>query len=476
MVHIAFIGAGASTTISLINLVNAMNSSSAYHGIDRISIVEKSKTPGVGLAYSTNEPCHLFNSRANKIGIVSGQDDHFFKWLHAQPDKWQYSFPQITLDDITSDSFIPRAIYGHYLKDMFDLAINNARQNGITVNVIEGDAVGATEINQKGLIKIKMKNSATTLIEADKIVIAVGNPPPPDLPFLKGCRHYISSFWTEEGTNIPLHAPITIIGTGLTSVDALLTLQARGHKGKITLLSRNGKLPEVHQDIPSHPYLRKTITVERAKALGEQFTADAYFTMLQEEIANAAAHKINWRAVIDSLRNKEDATTLWRILGEKEQQKWDKLYGATYNVLRFRMPSDSWERISPLLKSGQVTVKHMKADNTSFQMDADTYYINCAGHSLRQSPFMQTLFDQGTCVPHPSSGIRISDDMQVIRADKRPSDVFFGIGPLRRGEDFEAVAIIEIVKQSEKLVQNLIMVKEHDISHRVPYIEIRSRL
>ena len=45
--------------------------------------------------------------------------------------------------------------------------------------------------------------------------------------------------------NIPITASVCILGTGLSAIDAVLSLVEAGHQGKIIMASRNGRLPSV---------------------------------------------------------------------------------------------------------------------------------------------------------------------------------------------------------------------------------------
>ena len=46
---------------------------------------------------------------------------------------------------------------------------------------------------------------------------------------------------------------ILLIGSGLTAIDQVVTLEDRGFKGRIYMLSRRGLLPAVHTHEPAWP-------------------------------------------------------------------------------------------------------------------------------------------------------------------------------------------------------------------------------
>ena len=105
---------------------------------------------------------------------------------------------------------------------------------------------------------------------------------------------------------------VLVVGTGLTMVDQVLALEARGHRGRITAVSRRGFLPTDHcprrtEPVPDrHP--RRTVAAPDA---GRRVIAAAR--------AEEAAGR-DWRAVIDGLRPVTQA--LWRQLDHADRRRF----------------------------------------------------------------------------------------------------------------------------------------------------------
>ncbi len=462
---ILFIGAGASSTSALTNLLQELSKKKKTSDL-KITIVEKGSLLGSGLAYGTDKPYYLFNSRANKVGIVSGDRNHFFKWMMQNKNSWQKMFPEYANKTLHSDSFVPRGIYGLYLQYMFDIAVEGFKERGVKIELIEGEAIDGIELHKKGYVKIVDSNKNIKIIEADKVVVGIGNPPPTKIQKLTSNPCYTCDPWSSDFKEIPKNAKVIIVGMGLTGMDALISLQAQNHSGSIELISRHNLLSELHGGIlPA--YKRTAFTMENVKTLSPP-TADNYYEMLKEDLLIAQKNGVNWRSVIDSLRensesqlqsgslrNQSGFKELWKMLSEDEKLNWNIRYDSWFNALRFRLPPESWERIEPIFKSGQVKTFKVDVNSDKFFPNPEAYYINCTGPDLMQNLFIKSLSSRGICQMHPAGGIRADETMYLKNIHGKASNIYSAIGPLRKGEDFETVNIVEIVDQTKILTAEL---------------------
>src|SRR5690606_33825797 len=123
-------------------------------------------------------------------------------------------------------------------------------------------------------------------------------------------------------------ADVCIVGTGLSMVDVLLTLEANDHRGGIHLLSRHAMLPRAHST--SH-------------AVDEAFDVDALHPLgvrerlhrLRQGMRDAAARGLPWQAVMERLRPHGQA--LWRSLGEAEQRRFLRHAVRYWDIHRHRI-------------------------------------------------------------------------------------------------------------------------------------------
>jgi len=83
-------------------------------------------------------------------------------------------------------------------------------------------------------------------IEADAVILAIGNFPAAPLPGDETLtpQQYIAVPWDKNiASGLDSEASVLFVGTGLTMVDGAITLQHHRHRGKIMAISRRGLLP-----------------------------------------------------------------------------------------------------------------------------------------------------------------------------------------------------------------------------------------
>src|SRR6266581_247713 len=77
---------------------------------DRVLVVDPDSPLGQGLAYRTDDPAHLLNSRAGAMSADPADPGRFVAWCRDQ------GIPAGPAD------FLPRRLYGAYLRDTLDRA------------------------------------------------------------------------------------------------------------------------------------------------------------------------------------------------------------------------------------------------------------------------------------------------------------------------------------------------------------------
>src|SRR5690606_22320759 len=99
---------------------------------------------------------------------------------------------------------------------------------------------------------------------------------------------------SPQDTPLDPALPVLILGTGLSMVDAWLSLEAAGHEGRIFAVSRRGLVPWPHR--PGKPMRLDSADIPLGTDLS--YFVD-WFRSLVHEVKEAGG---DWREVVDGLR------------------------------------------------------------------------------------------------------------------------------------------------------------------------------
>jgi uncharacterized NAD(P)/FAD-binding protein YdhS len=169
-----------------------------------------------------------------------------------------------------------------------------------------------------------------TKLRGRQVVLALGNFPPGenDGTDKNSDRPWFSNNPYAAETHAKLAEPgdILIIGTGLTSLDVLLTLAPIKQEGKIHIVSRRCLFPQPHSKVASYPAFFDADHLPK--------TARELLRRVRREVRIAAARGTNWRSVVDSIRPFHQA--IWRNLGNVEQKRFLRHLRSLWDTHRHR--------------------------------------------------------------------------------------------------------------------------------------------
>ncbi len=406
------------------------------------------RIPGRGLAYSTAWDDHLLNVPAVRMSVFGSEPMHFLEWLrtHGRPDA-------------SPDCFAPRKVFGSYLQDV----LNDAVRAAAGTCRFRHHYSRAARLTYDGRVaRIALVDGER--IQADKVVLATGNPAPFSLePAVPGCFH---SPW-EPGalTGFDPDADMLLVGAGLTAVDAFLALQAQGHRGVVHCVSRRGKLPHVHT-------LYRTLP-DSFDAAG---TGGARGLLRAIRLRARAAERegYDWRAVVDSLR--PVTNDIWCGLERCEQRRILRHLKTWWDIHRHRMAPEIGARVGAAVASGRLVVHAgrlmgVEPDGSRLRVGITLRsqaplslsverMINCTGsdENYRRSanPLLRSLLESGRIrVGAIGRGLETDRHGALMESDGTASGWLFTLGPPRVGGLFETTAVPEIRKQAEALASYL---------------------
>ncbi|MCS5708523.1 FAD/NAD(P)-binding protein [Candidatus Berkiella cookevillensis] len=447
--NIAIIGAGFSGSTLAIQLKKIATTAI------RIALINDSSQINRGLAYSTSEQYHLLNVPAGKMSAFEDHADDFVSWLK------EHENCKMGGENI-SEQFFPRKLYGTYLESRFTETLKDKHMPA-HIESISAQAIQLCKKENQYHITL---NNAETLI-ADKLILAIGNPKPINVLKNYGLeqhKNYLIDPWSfNQIKAIPTTAPIVIIGTGLTAIDILLSLQNQKHAGKIYLLSRHSLLPKVHE-----PY-----TPLPAQILSDHFKTPKHaLAYIRHKIKS---ENLNWRAVVDSLR--PITQNIWLQWNHDDRVKFMRHLKSFWEVHRHRIAPQVNATLQAMLSSGQAQVINAKLsaitqstnnfklslnkkhDKASILIDAG-YIINSTGPnylSLYDTALFQSLVQQNLITWDPLKlGFAVDNDFQLLSTSGIASKNLFAAGPLCKALLWEITAVPDIRIQIKKLANVLI--------------------
>jgi uncharacterized NAD(P)/FAD-binding protein YdhS len=407
----------------------------------RVTIVEARGDVGPGVAYGTIDDRHLLNVAAARMSALGEDPDHFLRWARTR------------LGEVAPSAFLPRRLYGDYLRETLAYAERDAAP-GHELRRVAGRAVDI-EATPRGA---RVVLAGGTVLVADHVVLAVGSPPAARPPELPGDPRVCCDPWSVEAlAPAPPGTRTVIVGTGLTALDVALSATARQDGGTVVAVSRSGRLPHAHlpglrppappQRLPRHP---------ASLAQLEAFVAG--------HVERTVATGRDWRDAVDGLR--PHVPELWGLLGLEDRRRFLRERARDWEVCRHRMSPAVARRVAELRAAGRLEIRAGRLDRVDADGDrlrarldgggvltADRLVL-CTGFGtdVRADPLLARLIERGHAVADElGMGVRATSDGLLLDAGGAPQPWLATLGPARRGELWETTAAMEIRDQAERL-------------------------
>lgn len=457
MKTIAIIGGGFSGTMTAVNLARLSDTPL------RIVMINTRRPLGRGTAFGTRQREHLLNVAARNMSALPDHPDHFLQWLKSRSDF--HAVPDAELREM----FVPRFVFGDYVRGLLSTYLDPIDdRNTVEIQAVNEEAIDViTDGDSGGSVLLKSGES----IDADQILLATGNQPPAGFSSSSPLSHdarYCADPWDAWQERLPEPGGrIVLLGTGLTMVDAVLTLVAADWQGTVTAVSRNGMLPRSHfRGIAYDDYIP-----EDAESLG----LAGLSCLVEEHCGRLRQLDQNPAIAIDKLR--PHTQRLWQNLTLEEKREFLDRHAATWNVTRHRIAVPIHDQVTDALESGylevaagtieqlvpgeeniEVRVKDKDGQKSSIAGDL---VINCTGPQPRFSqtdlPLFGNLLERGLVRPDPlDMGIEVDDDFACLNVDGDVTRHLFAIGPLLKGMLWETTAVPELRSQALRVAEALL--------------------
>lgn len=441
---IAIVGAGAAA-VGLLDTLAA-----TAHSPGTITVFEPSPHLWRGRPYGPDLDAVLVNAPPALMSIRHWDFGHYAAWLGPRG--------AVHLDERLGRPLVPRALYGEYLAHTAETALAALCGDGRRVRVVTCRVTGATRSGPRWSLRTEDGRAH----EADHVALCVGGGTPRDHYGLDGAPGYVDDPYPLARTleRVRPGSDVLVIGSGLTAVDVVVSLAARGHTGPITLLSRSGVLPHVWQRPAGHR--PRHMTAERVAALHQErgsVTLDDLVGLLRAELAEAGedfeeleadllatgtddpARRLRSQlAAVDDPRIgrrvlQETAHSVgpyaWRLLPEPDRVRLRRHFRLATSVASPMVPVNA-ATLTRLLDAGQLSllagVRKIEAADGVFRVhgddgergfDAVVNAVNPPPRAIPRAagPLVSALVADGAAELHPDGGLVPADPRLHVVGD-----------------------------------------------------------
>ena len=451
MTTIAVIGAGFSGTLLTLHLLRRCPPPT------RLVLIERNSQFGRGLAYATGNASHILNVPAARMSAFHDRPNDFLDWLAMQPDSQAAA-------EVGPGTFAPRRQFGAYIRALLNDEIKRSGRERL--ELVKGDVIGLDQTAHPMVLTLDRNRS----VQADLAVLAMGNFPPEPMP-VANPGFYDTTFyrpdpWAGDAvTDLDPDASVLLVGTGLTTVDVVVSLLDQGHRGPIHAISRRGLLPRRHAGVPvpapdHEPY---------------PTSINALTRFLRNETARATAQGSGWQPVIDELR--PFMVDVWQTMKLADRRRFLRHLRPWWDVHRHRMAAQVADRIDAAratgqfrvlvgrvrdyaIKDGIVEVHYRPRGRDALATISVARVVNCAGpgadYDRIQEPLIRNLLRDGVVRPDPLRlGLDVTGSCALLNRQGAISRRLFAVGPVTKGTFWEMTAGPDIRRQTEKLAEYL---------------------
>ncbi|MEU1519632.1 FAD/NAD(P)-binding protein [Streptomyces sp. NPDC005811] len=485
-ISIGVVGGGAAAVC----LIDALARSGGDPGT--LTLFEPSPHLWRGRAYQVDTDTLRVNATPDDMSVRAGDLGHFERWLQARD---RVTGVSQGVDRLSGARFAPRPVYGEYLEESAYAALGELRRGGWRVDIIGEAVTSASRLPNQVRLSTGGQSRAF-----DYVVLSVGGDSPKDVYGLAGTPGFVGDPYPVSGTlaDIGENEHVAVIGSGLTAVDIVLSLAARGHQGPISLLSRRGVLPGVRQR-PVHFELRH-LTPERVHTTARgrrELAIEDIAAVLRAEFRDAGADldavvqeilRVDLEDPVDRLRRQidevdspqmglrilqravpETGPDVWPLLREKDKIQILRAHYRTIMSLCCPMPPSSAAVLLDLVETGQLEMFSgvlditpadeggfdvVAADGTELCADRVISAVNASEGRIPTSALslVTSLIRARAVSRHPHGGLQLARATSRLTSNGRPDPRLYGLGNIAAGALFFTFGIPSLVDRSQDIV------------------------
>jgi uncharacterized NAD(P)/FAD-binding protein YdhS len=275
---ISMIGAGISSTVTLIEVLDKLLNNPPRTKKLTITVIEKHHDFWKGIPYGTRSSINALTITCVNDLIYEPERPLFFKWLKANTKDWISYYRErggITAENWLKNNlplieneeweiiYVPRFLFGSYMSEKFIYLLKTAEEKGLVeIKLVQAEAIDI-QVIAGGLHEIVLEHPDNKLskILTHKLVVATGSAPVKKMCEIAGNETiYVNDIYEPSvGDNINMlltnlsntsevgKRNILIIGSNASCVELLYLIQGmtefRELINKIVIISTSGSLP-----------------------------------------------------------------------------------------------------------------------------------------------------------------------------------------------------------------------------------------
>lgn len=457
---VLIVGGGLSGTLLAVQLLR-------LPGQRRIVIVESRSELGRGEAYSATELGHTLNGNSARMSVDPDDADDLTRWLTAfiaaggWPESDQQHVP-------VAELFPPRGIFGLYVQQRLAEARAVGEHFGSTVEHVRGE-VTDLQMQDPG-VRVTLAGHTEPLTARFGVLatgmFAAARTPQRDSNALNGAA--VDPWDVNAMRQLDPRGRVLIIGSGLTMVDAVVSLEQAGHRGPVDVFSRHGLLPHVRRQPPTWPdFLGANHDIRSTRQL---------VRALREQCRQAAERGIDWQAPLDTVR--VHIPRLWSQATDLQRRQFVRHVRPWWESHHHRSPPTSAQLLDRLIAegrlhvhaaslldledspAGEVRIRVRYRGRKDASTERGTALINSTGiqYDWRRvdRALPRNLLARGLIKPGPLAlGIAADAGGAVLDAQGAVSSRIFAMGPPLRGLWWESTAVNDVALQAKALAARL---------------------
>ena len=449
---VVIVGAGFCGTVLAANLLRR-----PPPGATDVVLIERGSEIGRGAAYAVREFPYLLNVPAARL---SADSDDALQFLR---------FAQRRLPGADGEDFLPRALYGDYLQEVLLQAERGAPAH-LRLRRIGGEVCRI--VPQAADKRFTAEFADRPPIAADRVILALGNPPPALPPWAAAIRDhaaYRHDPW-DLPKNLRAEHQVLIVGNGLTMADAVTALtQDEMRAPALHTISRRGLVP-----LPQSTFRPTALRGDGEALLARADSLRRVLAMTRELTREVESRGGDWREVVTFMRHL--APALWRRLPQSERRRFVRHMQAHWDTHRHRLPPQLSERLASLRRSGKLRINAGRIESAvadgerlrvawrarggaAATLTVDLI-VNATGpdYALERSsdPLLMALRADGlVCADALNLGLCTARFGACVDARGRASEHLYYLGPMLRAAHWESTAANELRNHAEQLATHL---------------------